>query len=98
MLVVCLFFLPETIYTRSPGSYDEILAELTENNDLNGVELKEFLKQGEVYCPPPLKLRTYCNRLKFWHASSERHIKARDFVAKPLSMLKYPSVAFPALF
>ncbi|XP_006461353.1 hypothetical protein AGABI2DRAFT_118249 [Agaricus bisporus var. bisporus H97] len=97
-LVICFFFLPETLYTRPPGAYDDMLADLTKNDELDSTEIKELLKQGKVYQPPPLTLSVYIRRLGFWYPSPDRKLRARDFVIKPLSMLKYPSVAFPALF
>jgi hypothetical protein len=100
MLVICLFFLPETLYTRPPGSYDEILTNLvkSDSGDLDGAELNELLQQGETYQTPPMKFWTYVRRLGFWDISPDRHLKKRDFIVKPLSMLKYPSVLFPAIF
>ncbi|KAF5366026.1 hypothetical protein D9758_006737 [Tetrapyrgos nigripes] len=52
------------------------------------------------YQPPPLTLNTYLNRLWFWDLERPptRKLKPTDFAIKPLSMLKYPSVAFPALY
>ncbi|KAF5355133.1 hypothetical protein D9756_005566 [Leucocoprinus leucothites] len=98
MLVICLFFLPETLYTRPLGSYDEILTNISKNDDLDGTDIQELLRGGEVYHAPPLAVRTYIRRLGFWDISAERHLRRRDFVVKPLSMMKYPSVAFPAIF
>ncbi|KAF5352100.1 hypothetical protein D9758_009385 [Tetrapyrgos nigripes] len=51
------------------------------------------------YQPPPLTLKTYLNRLWFWDLERPptRKLKPTDFI-KPLSMLKYPSVVFPALY
>lgn len=98
MLVICLFLLPETVYTRPPSAYDEVLTDLVKNDDLDNIEFKELLRQAETYHSPPLRFRVYINRLGFWDVSPDRYLKAKDFVIKPLSMLKYPSVAFPALF
>ncbi|KAF5366023.1 hypothetical protein D9758_006738 [Tetrapyrgos nigripes] len=52
------------------------------------------------YQPPPLTLNTYLNRLWFWDLERPltRKLKPTDFAIKPLSMLKYPSVVFPALY
>ena len=94
MFVVCLFFLPETLYTRPPGSYDEILINMTKND---GIDTNKLLQQGEVYKPPSMKFRSYFRRLILWDISPDRHLKGY-FIVKPLSMLKYPSVAFPATF
>ncbi|KAJ3559989.1 hypothetical protein NP233_g11125 [Leucocoprinus birnbaumii] len=98
MLVICLFFLPETLYTRPPGSYDEFLTSIAKNDDVDGTDIQEFLDQGEVYHVPPMGFWTYVRRLGFWDISSDRHLRKRDFIMKPLSMLKYPSVVFPAIF
>ncbi|KAF9446143.1 MFS general substrate transporter [Macrolepiota fuliginosa MF-IS2] len=98
MLVICVFLLPETIYTRPSSSYDEALADLVKNDELDDAEVKELLKHGEIYHSPPFSLWTYFTRLKLWDVSPERHLKPRHFVVKPLGMLKYPSVAIPALF
>jgi hypothetical protein len=97
-LVISFFLLPETLYTRPPSAYDDVLAGLTKNDELDSTDIKELLKQGKVYQPPPLKFSVYIRRLGFWYPSQDRKLRARDFVVKPLSMLKYPSVAFPALF
>lgn len=94
MFVVCLFFLPETLYTRPPGSYDEILIHMTKND---GIDTNKLLQQGEVFQPPSMKFRSYFRRLVLWDISPDRHLRGY-FIVKPLSMLKYPSVAFPATF
>jgi hypothetical protein len=97
-LVIGIFLLPETLYTRPPSAYDDVLADLAKNDELDGTEIKELLKQGKIYRPPPLKFSVYLRRLGFWFPSPDRKLRAKDFILKPLSMLKYPSVAFPALF
>lgn len=95
MLVICLFFLPETLYTRPPGSYDQILIDMTNTSDR--IDTDKLPEQGEVYQPPSMRFRSYIRRLGFWNISPDRHLR-RNFLVKPFSMLKYPSVIFPAAF
>jgi len=95
MFVICLFFLPETLYTRPPGSYDEILIDMTNTSDR--IDTDKFPKQGEVYHTPSMRFQSYIRRLGFWNISPDRHLK-RYFIVKPFSMLKYPSVILPATF
>ncbi|KAF9463619.1 major facilitator superfamily domain-containing protein [Collybia nuda] len=99
LFFVCLFLMPETIFDRPHDQLDE---ELISNEANLGNDLKsgQELVRGEPYVSPPLSLATYLNRL--WIVDLQRppsrRLKATDFVIKPLSMLKYPSVTLPALF
>ncbi|KAJ8509294.1 hypothetical protein ONZ45_g8508 [Pleurotus djamor] len=108
MFVICLFLMPETLFSRpfsdapSKASSQESFAEETGPKPV--VQTTEDIlakhQDDELFIPPPLSLKTYLNRLWFWDLErpSTRQIKRRDFVVKPLSMLRYPSVAFPALY
>ncbi|KAG6891024.1 hypothetical protein C0992_010997 [Termitomyces sp. T32_za158] len=53
---------------------------------------------GEPFKPPPMSLTTYLYRLRLLERLPSRRLKKNDFIIKPFGMLKYPSVAFPALF
>ncbi|KAF9478103.1 MFS general substrate transporter [Pholiota conissans] len=83
MFIFSLLFMPETLFDRP------------DNDSTDNVSIV-----GDAYRPPLMEFSTYLRKLWFWdldrHAS--RQIKATDFVIKPLSMLKYPSVAFPAFY
>ncbi|KAG6828840.1 hypothetical protein H0H92_006599 [Tricholoma furcatifolium] len=94
MFVICLFLMPETLFDR-PQSEVDVKALASDSDD--GERQASF--EGEPF-QPLMTLKTYLNRL--WiidlERPSTRRIKPTDFVIKPFSMLKYPSVAFPALF
>ncbi|TFK45023.1 MFS general substrate transporter [Crucibulum laeve] len=99
MFILCLLFMPETLFDRvNDASFDDELAGNigdTDSEDINPSRLR-----GEAYISPRMSLNIYLNRLWFWDLEkpAARQLKAIDFVVKPLSMLKYPSVAFPALY
>ncbi|KAF7428915.1 hypothetical protein PC9H_008151 [Pleurotus ostreatus] len=98
MFVICLFALPETLFDRPlTTGLDENLA--GSKGEVIHVESDTNVRQ-EPYASPPMSWRTYANRLCLWDLErpTGRRMEASDFVVKPLSMLRYPSVAFPALF
>ena len=47
-----------------------------------------------------MDFKAYIHHLWFWDLDrpASRQINAKDFVVRPLSLLKYPSVVFPALY
>ncbi|KAJ8516938.1 hypothetical protein ONZ45_g5803 [Pleurotus djamor] len=109
MFIVCLFLMPETLFDRppsdAPSSMPSSQASFTEETESKRAvrtteDVPEEKHKHERFIPPPLSLKTYMNRLWFWDLERPptRQIKRRDFVVKPLSMLRYPSVAFPALY
>ncbi|KAF8886030.1 MFS general substrate transporter [Infundibulicybe gibba] len=79
MFLICLFFMPETLFDRPQ---------------------EDGVKDAARYTPPPLTMSTWRDRLWFWDLQRPptRRLRWSDFVVKPLSMLKYPSVTFPALY
>lgn len=87
--------MPETVFDR-PTKFDNTAPE---KNDMK-IDKEEIEYQGEQYVPPAMTLGAYMNRLWFWDLNRpvSRQLKSTDFVVRPLSMLKYPSVAFPALY
>uniref|UniRef100_A0A8H7Y900 Major facilitator superfamily (MFS) profile domain-containing protein n=1 Tax=Psilocybe cubensis TaxID=181762 RepID=A0A8H7Y900_PSICU len=95
--VMACIFMPETIFDRpKERSTDEnVLDDLKDSE-----ERIEDAITGDVCKAPPMSLKTYIRRLWIWDLDkpATRKIKATDFLVKPLSMLKYPSVAFPALY
>lgn len=97
MFLIILFFMPETIFDRSDDSTEEIFAdEDKEKMD----EIENVSIPREPYHSPPMEFKTYIRRMWFWDLDrpASRQMKAKDFVVKPLSLLKYPSVAFPVLY
>ncbi|THV06621.1 MFS general substrate transporter [Dendrothele bispora CBS 962.96] len=98
--IVCLFLMPETLFDRPRDNAQTILPNTHSSPPLSpsSSPVREGVQQP--YQPPPFTLKTYLNRLWFWDLERPptRRLKATDFVIKPLSMLKYPSVAFPALY
>jgi len=97
IFIFALLFMPETIFDR-PHEYTDIEI-LGQSDDIEG-ERPNSLFSGNSYAPPSLSMKAYMRRLCLWDLDkpSTRQLKAKDFVVKPLSMLKYPSVAFPALY
>ncbi|KJA16133.1 hypothetical protein HYPSUDRAFT_321431 [Hypholoma sublateritium FD-334 SS-4] len=93
---IILFFMPETLFDRPDESTKEIFADDKEKID----EIEDVSSPREAYRSPPMEFRTYIRRLWFWDLDrpASRQIKAKDFVVRPLSLLKYPSVVFPALY
>jgi hypothetical protein len=89
MFFVCLFLMPETLFDRP-----------TDDDGLKSSTRHQIHIEGEKHTPPSMTRATYLNRLWFidLEKPSSRQLRAVDFVVKPLSMLKYPSVAFPALY
>lgn len=93
--------MPETLFDRpTEGATDEDLVE--QITKVTGKRSKDEGTPiaGVPYVPPSMSLEIYFRRLWFWDLDrpDSRRLKATDFVIKPLSMLKYPSVTFPALF
>ena len=84
--------MPETLFDR-PTEPEPMVYDL--DDDEKGQDIKR-----ERYVAPPMTLKTYLNRLWFidTHRPPTRQLRAVDFVVKPLSMLKYPSVTIPALY
>lgn len=99
MFLVCLFLLPETIFDRPQNRVGKELIGV-EVDDSDELKFRQDLPRGKHYTPPPMSWTTYLNRL--WiidlQRPPSRRLKATDFVVKPLSMLKYPSVTIPALY
>lgn len=90
--------MPETIFDRPKESHtDENVLDNLKSTD---ERIEDVAIMGEVFKAPPMSLKTYIRRLWIWDLDRPptRQIKASDFLIKPLSMLKYPSVAFPALY
>jgi hypothetical protein len=98
MFIFSLFFMPETLFDRPDD--DATDASLVEQEKEHIDELEDVSTTGDVYHPPPMEFSTYLRRMWFWDLDRppSRQMKATDFVIKPLSMLKYPSVTFPALY
>lgn len=96
MFIICLFFMPETLFDRTENELETTASEL----EVNESEIQPSSLIGESFKPPPMSLATYLNRL--WILDLERppsrRLKGNEFIIKPFGMLKYPSVAFPALF
>ncbi|KAG6846290.1 hypothetical protein H0H93_014837, partial [Arthromyces matolae] len=96
---ICIFFMPETLFNRPEGRPQETQNAVSSLSDAEN-EIKQAGYIGEQFQPPPMSFETYLNRL--WicdmERPPERHLHLTEFVIKPFSMLKYPSVAFPALF
>ncbi|PPQ89000.1 hypothetical protein CVT25_005099 [Psilocybe cyanescens] len=96
--VISCIFMPETIFDRPEGNdTDENVLDNLKGTD---EKIEEVPIVGELFKAPPMSLRTYIHRLWIWDLDRPptRQIKSTDFLVKPLSMLKYPSVAFPALY
>lgn len=93
MFIICLFFMPETLYDRP---FDVETETITDEDET----FKQSSIRGQRFIAPRMTLKTYLNRL--WLIDLERppsrQMKLSDFVIKPFSMLKYPSVIFPALY
>ncbi|KAF4620386.1 hypothetical protein D9613_000961 [Agrocybe pediades] len=90
MVVVVFFFLPETVFDRPDQSADEeVIVEKLNTSD-----------PKEPYAAPSMSMATYMRRLCLWDLDRPptRQLRISDFIIKPLSMLKYPSVTFPALY
>lgn len=90
--------MPETLFDRPTNDADLVTYEAEDDDVLKSRQQDQI--QGEQYVSPVMTKATYLNRL--WivdlEKPSSRRLRAVDFVIKPLSMLKYPSVAFPALY
>lgn len=101
LFALAFFLLPETIFDRpTEAATDEDLIEQIIKSAETGTQYKGAPITGVPYIPPPMDLKTYLRKLWFWDLDrpESRRLKATDFVIKPLSMLKYPSVTFPALY
>ncbi|KAF8911596.1 major facilitator superfamily domain-containing protein [Gymnopilus junonius] len=97
MFIFAFFLMPETLFDRPrEESTDKEVLEHVEKIEENA----EISVVGRAYEPPALSFKDYLHRMWFWDLDrpASRRIKASDFVIKPLSMLKYPSVVFPALY
>lgn len=94
MFLICLLFMPETLFDRPTTT--ELVYDLDDDEKIQPSE--EI--QRERYIAPPMTLGAYLNRLWFFDLERPptRRLRAADFVIKPLSMLKYPSVAIPAFY
>ena len=92
--LIILFFMPETLFDRADKVTQEIFAD-----DKEKIEEIEDVS-SEPYRSPPLEFKTYIRRLWFWDLDrpTSRQIQVKDFGVRPLSLLRYPSVAFPALY
>ncbi|PFH50454.1 hypothetical protein AMATHDRAFT_60994 [Amanita thiersii Skay4041] len=100
--LLCLVLLPETLYDRSAVmAHEEEEASRTKTPE-SGCESDKLQEQ------PKFTLAVYIQRLRFWETGyayrniipnhHHRKLHLQEFVIEPLSMLKYPSVAFPALY
>ncbi|KAF8998412.1 major facilitator superfamily domain-containing protein [Cyathus striatus] len=94
MFIICLVFLPETIFERDNGK---------KINETNSMECEKGTGNESTlpivpYIPPKMTFATYLETLRFWTRSSSRRIAARDFFIKPLSMFQYRTVTFPAIY
>jgi hypothetical protein len=99
MFFICLFFMPETLFDRSATAESDSEVVVPDLDDDEKIQPSQEI-HGERYVAPPMTFKTYMNRL--WFIDLERpptrKLRAIDFVVKPLSMLKYPSVAIPAFY
>ena len=97
MFIFAFFLMPETLFDRPQD--DSTDKEVLAHNEKYDTQV-EVSVVGSVYEPPPFTFKDYMHRMWFWDLDrpASRRMKATDFVVKPLSMLKYPSVAFPALY
>lgn len=95
--MISLFFMPETLFDRR---LEETLVEDSDFKEKIEEHEDVSISSGEAYRPPPMDFKTYLRRLWLWDLDrpASRKLKAKDFVVRPLSMLKYPSVAFPAIY
>ncbi|KJA28812.1 hypothetical protein HYPSUDRAFT_211467 [Hypholoma sublateritium FD-334 SS-4] len=96
IFLVVFFCMPETLFDRP----DDFADQVSDEDKVIIAQLENISTPGEIYRPPPMTLKTYFHRMWFWDLDkpTSRQVKAKDFGAKPLSMLKYPSVFFPALY
>ncbi|KDR75545.1 hypothetical protein GALMADRAFT_486763 [Galerina marginata CBS 339.88] len=96
MFIIALLFMPETLFDRPEADDTDEKIVGHDKFDVKG----DLPISGVVYELPPISFKDYAHRLWFWDLDRPplRQIKATDFVVKPLSMLKYPSVTFPALY
>lgn len=94
--VTILFFMPETLFDRPDDSTQEIFADDKEQIE----QIEDVSSPREPYHCPPMEIKTYLRRLWFWDLDrpASRQIHAKDFIIRPLSLLKYPSVIFPAFY
>lgn len=98
MFLICLVLLPETLFSRaieSGGTSIDVSGE-----DQEGKTEHMVVQASEYYVAPPMTFGAYLNRIWLWDLERppSRRLKPGDFVVKPLSMLRYPSVAFPAIY
>jgi hypothetical protein len=101
MFIVVCFFMPETLFDRPDSGILTDADTLIREDSLKGSDADSpIVIEGELYKPPPLSMKMYVRRLWLWDLDrpSSRQLHANTFVVKPLSMLKYPSVLFPALY
>ncbi|KAF8161396.1 MFS general substrate transporter [Crassisporium funariophilum] len=97
MFIFIFFLMPETLFHRPA----EDVADMDVLDDIAHDGEKASLPGTQVeYTPPPMDKKSYLRRLWFWDLDrpASRRMKGTDFVVKPLSMLKYPSVLFPAIY
>lgn len=93
--------MPETLFDRPNDATPDTLLSLDAMTDVReGGQRNRPKFNGKKYKLPPMKRITYLNRLWFWDLNrpSTRTLKRTDFLVKPLSMFKYPSVFFPAVY
>lgn len=87
--------MPETLFDGpdEDNTNSSVVQDVIEKDEMPILE-------PEPFEPPSMAFRDYLHRLWLWDLDRppSRRLKATDFVVKPLSMLKYPSVAFPALY
>ncbi|KAG6899458.1 hypothetical protein C0993_010137 [Termitomyces sp. T159_Od127] len=93
MFIICFFFMPETLFDRAEKEVETTPSDL----EVDEGEIPPSII-GEPFKPPPMSLATYLNRLRLLERRPSRQLKKNEFIIKPFSMLKFPSVIFPALF
>ncbi|KAF8058748.1 MFS general substrate transporter [Lyophyllum atratum] len=101
IFVICLFFMPETLFDRPYDNDTEMKTpEFDDGEESSSKQEHHTTFVGEPFIAPPMTTRTYLNRLWIIDLArpASRRLKLHDFLVKPFSMLKYPSVTFPALY
>ncbi|KAG5733424.1 Protein HOL1 [Termitomyces sp. T112] len=96
MFMICFFFMPETLFDRPEGQVQTTPGPQSEFYEGE----TQPPSAGEPFKSPPMSLKTYLNRMQIPDPQRppSRRLKMNQFIIKPFSMLKYPSVIFPALF
>ncbi|KAL0955612.1 hypothetical protein HGRIS_001847 [Hohenbuehelia grisea] len=101
MFFFCLFLMPETLFDRpKAGNRNSVTRSSSHELHQDDKEQLDELSGAEIFEAPPLERKVYLNRLWLWdhNRPTSRRLKKTDFFVKPLKMLRYPSVVFPALY